>query len=93
MCVEGLEQDADPANGLARSRYCTPRTAVLPAVGFTSPRIARIVVDFPRAVRPEEAGHSPGLDGERQVVDGEGGAEPLRERFDLDHCSTLTTTA
>ena len=37
-----------------------PRTAVLPAVGRTSPRIARIVVDFPAPFGPRKPVTVPG---------------------------------
>jgi hypothetical protein len=43
-----------------------------------------------RAVGAEEPRDPARADREREVVDGEGGAEPLREPVDLDHASTVT---
>ena len=47
--------------GSSSSRYCRPSTVVVPAVGLTSPRITRIVVDFPHRSGPRNPVIVPGF--------------------------------
>src|SRR5581483_6598685 len=67
--------------------------AVVPAADDQGPAGGRLVLtqDDPHGgglagpVRPEEAGHPAGADGEAQVIDRGHRAEPLAEPVDLDH--------
>ena len=75
-----------PRAAARRARaYGVPLTRDRAAVGASSPRIIRIVVDLPAPLGPRNPVTMPGPDGERQAVDGDLVAVRLGEVLCDDH--------
>ena len=75
-----VEQRADLVSGRRSIRVAPCRSRARgPRRAASSPRIMRIVVDFPAPFGPDEARHRTRRDAEAQVVDGRSAAEPLRK--------------
>ena len=58
---------------------------------MSSPRISRIVVDFPAPLGPEKAGDNAGLDGEAEVVHSDLFPVALGQIVYLDHTVERTS--
>ena len=75
-------------SGARSAAYRCPSMCTVPAVGRSSPMIARIVVDLPAPLGPRKPVTRPGSTVKLEVVDGEHVAVPLGESDDLDHLHT-----
>jgi hypothetical protein len=86
----GVEEGADLARG------CRQVAVAVPAYGYRALRRRVEAQDHPHGgglpgtVRAEETGDHAGPDGERQVVDGQGGAVALDQVAGFDHRATRT---